>query len=287
MSKTALVTCPDYPRLSADERDLPQALEACGLEADLVSWSDAKVDWQQYSVLLLRTVWNYHLHPEAFQKWLEQVSSIPLLNSQRLVRWNFHKKYLLELAAAGISIVPSFLVEKGTKLDLTHLQRRWPNSAWVLKPAVSASAFETLKTPELSQETIQKFSRRFDLLIQPYLSEIESKGEVSLIYISGRFSHGVLKKPAHGDFRVQSEFGGQTKTYLPGTEELDLAEKTMKFLPETPLYARVDLVSQDSLWFLGELELIEPALFFAFSPGSLDRFAQAVAAQVRVLSESH
>jgi len=48
-------------------------------------------------------------------------------------------------------------------------------------------------------------------LIQQFIPEIQSDGEISLVYIDGQFSHAVLKRPRAGDFRVQQEHGGSPK----------------------------------------------------------------------------
>jgi len=48
--------------------------------------------------------------------------------------------------------------------------------------------------------------------------------------------------------------------------------------PDALVYARVDLVDVDGQPALMELELIEPDLFLRMSPGSVTRFASAVAA---------
>jgi hypothetical protein len=42
-----------------------------------------------------------------------------------------------------------------------------------------------------------------DLLIQPFLASVKTKGEVSLIFIENEFVHAIKKKPTQGDFKVQ------------------------------------------------------------------------------------
>jgi hypothetical protein len=49
-------------------------------------------------------------------------------------------------------------------------------------------------------------------------------------------------------------------------------------LPETPLYARVDVATNnDGIPRLQEIELVEPCLFTSLVPGSAARFARAMA----------
>jgi glutathione synthase/RimK-type ligase-like ATP-grasp enzyme len=42
-----------------------------------------------------------------------------------------------------------------------------------------------------------------DLLVQPFLASVKTKGEVSLIFIEGEFVHAIKKRPTQGDFKVQ------------------------------------------------------------------------------------
>ena len=46
-----------------------------------------------------------------------------------------------------------------------------------------------------------------DMMILPYLPTVESQGETSVVYLGGRVSHVVSKRPRPGDFRCQEEFG--------------------------------------------------------------------------------
>jgi len=69
----------------------------------------------------------------------------------------------------------------------------------------------------------------------------------------------------------------------PAEDELAVAAKALAAAPcGDLLYARVDLIRDGSgSPVLLELELTEPSLFFAHSPGSAARFAQAVRAMLR------
>jgi len=55
------------------------------------------------------------------------------------------------------------------------------------------------------------------------------------------------------------------------------AESILGLIPETPLYARIDLVRDDSDEFcLMELELIEPALYLRMNENAAGLFAETV-----------
>ncbi len=117
-------------------------------------------------------------------------------------------------------------------------------------------------------------------MLQPYLPEISSRGEVSVILINGVFSHSVLKVPADGDFRVQQRAGGTVSTHPDvSTSLIDLAQRAITVAPEPPLYARVDIVDTELYGpVIMELELIEPELFNDTYVGTHTILADAVCA---------
>ena len=66
----------------------------------------------------------------------------------------------------------------------------------------------------------------------------------------------------------------------PTPEEREVATRAMQLAPDELVYARVDLIDVAGQPTLMELELIEPDLFLRMAPGSVERFAAAVAAQL-------
>jgi hypothetical protein len=110
-------------------------------------------------------------------------------------------------------------------------------------------------------------------------SEVE--GEWSLMYFGGVFNHAVKKRPAEGDFRVQSDFGGTAELQTPTEQVLLAAEAAMAALPRPPVFARVDMVDLGTAVLLMELELIEPELFIALAPGASGRLAQAIHSAIK------
>jgi hypothetical protein len=155
----------------------------------------------------------------------------------------------------------------------------------VVKPAVSASARETflVATDDLqgAQARLDRLIEREDLLVQPFMPGIQTEGELSLIYVDGRYSHAVRLLPRDGDFRVQSAFGGTRRRVLPRTAELLVADHVLEVGPRDALYARIDLITdaQGDL-YLAELELIEPCLHLKLCPEAPTRLAEAILARL-------
>lgn len=147
--------------------------------------------------------------------------------------------------------------------------RGWDSA--VVKPAVSASAHR-LKRVFKSEPVVRVNG---PAMVQQFIPEVLTRGEWSLVFIGGGFSHSVVKLPTPGDFRVQSQFGGMVSVAHPNQELVDAANKIVDSLSDIPLYARVDGIECDGGFVLMELELIEPVLFLALG-GSVERFAEAI-----------
>jgi hypothetical protein len=108
----------------------------------------------------------------------------------------------------------------------------------VAKPRVSHSAWQTIRwSPGEGLEDGPEGAA----IIQPYLPEIETKGELSLIYFGGEFSHAVGKVPQPGDFRVQPEYDGIIGACEPEPTRSRRPERILAAVEEDLLYARIDL----------------------------------------------
>ncbi|MFN5877443.1 MAG: hypothetical protein ACK44B_01155, partial [Flavobacteriales bacterium] len=136
----------------------------------------------------------------------------------------------------------------------------------------------------IEHRTLQQLEKLFkeliteeSLMLQEFQHNIMSGGEISLILFNGEYSHSVLKKAKSGDFRVQDDFGGTVHDHSASDDEIAFAVKCLSHCPELPIYARVDLIrdNQNEL-ALGELELIEPELWFRKDPNAAVLFADAL-----------
>jgi glutathione synthase/RimK-type ligase-like ATP-grasp enzyme len=283
-SRLALATCARLPDLAPDDRRLLPHLPALGIAATPAIWNDPEVRWRDFDAVLLRSCWDYHHQVDAFLAWLAMLEAQRVLvwNPPALIRRNVHKGYLRELEAAGHAIVPTAFLERGTRCDLADLRalRGWARDV-VLKPAVSATAFRTLRVQAgepAAQSALDALLADGDTLVQPYLPEVARHGEWSLVFLGGAYSHAILKQPAAGDFRVQEDFGGVSRGTLAAPDVVRQAAAILGSIPEPCLYARVDGLVVDGRLLVMELELTEPSLFLDCDPDAARRLAVAVAA---------
>ena len=117
------------PEGDDDAAPLIAKLEAHGVHAVSAVWDDAAVDWGGFDLVVLRSTWDYAERRDEFLAWIGQLPRV--LNAPAVVRWNTDKRYLAELASAGVAVVPTTFVEPGQAL--TERPGRF-----VVKPAVSA-----------------------------------------------------------------------------------------------------------------------------------------------------
>lgn len=278
----ALVTCAAYPELADDDRLLLPALEAAGFDPVPRCWDEPHEPWARHAAVVVRSCWDYHRRPNEFHAWLDRLTAegARVFNPLPILRWNADKRYLRDLADAGIEVVPTAWVEGRNDGSLAALAgaRGWGQV--VVKPSVSATAFETWRAgPVVTDDDERRFRRltgERPVLVQPYLEEIE-RGEMSLVFLGGRYSHAVLKRPRAGDFRVQIDFGGTVEPIRPDPHVVEAATRVLRAAPGDPVYARVDLCLVAGRVQLMELELLEPALFLATEPAAPARFVEALA----------
>lgn len=285
-ARLAFVTYAALPDLSADDRLAVAALVSRGVDVTAAVWDDPAVRWADFDGVVVRSCWDYHLREAELRAWLDALDAagVRTWNPTPLLRWNMDKSYLREVGARGVPVVPTRWIGAG---DTDALARVLADAGWaraVVKPVVSASAHETWVTTTAqapADETRFRALARRGAMVQGFLDAVVEDGEWSIVFLGGRFSHAVLKRPRAGDFRVQAEKGGSATAMVPPPAILDQAARALAAAPAergAPLYARVDGCVVDGRFVLMELELLEPSLFLGSDPAAPDHFADAIVA---------
>lgn len=284
MNKIGFITCEDLsryfpskknPLLTHDDQLAADYLEAKGFEVQPVIWG-SDLNPKEFNMLVVRSPWDYmDSKPQCdhFFEWLNKLSNekAVLANPYPLLRWNLDKHYLLELQQNGVSIVPTKIYKPEEEIPWNKHFQEWQEI--VFKPTVSAAAKDTYRFTaqnefEAVSEQIKQLRQGRDFMVQPYIKEVATEGEWSFIFIGGQNTHSILKKPKPGGWLVQDELGGSVHWETPPKDYLETAKKVYQKLCELAdrkwqidkiLYARVDILPGQ---YLGELELVEPELFF-------------------------
>jgi glutathione synthase/RimK-type ligase-like ATP-grasp enzyme len=275
-----LATGSNQATLTSSDSLLRDELEARGAQVIAELW-DAIIPKQgDDSLVFLRSTWDYSLRAQEFKQWISAWKRHPfrLWNPPATVLWNLDKLYLRDLARTGIRIPRTAWFEPGETPDVDAFLARDGVDEAVVKPRISASARGTSRvrrSTELAGGDVEQLLAAGSLL-QEFVPEIQTQGEISLIFFGGELSHAVHKHPNTGDFRVQKRFGGRVSFHQATKEESAFGQQVLKTLAVAPLYARVDLVHHANGPMLMELELIEPELYLDLAPSGAARFADEI-----------
>lgn len=284
MTRLALATCQDEPKLFRDEAPLVAALTERGVSADPCIWNDPNIMWASYDAIVIRNTWDYHYHAAEFERWLRQLEAaeMRIINPPSLLRWNMNKRYLQELAECGIAIVPTRFVTD-TAQSLTEILTASSWSDIIIKPIIGASGDDTIRlntSDAASHQTdFERIVRGSGALIQPFMPQIH-EGEWSLIFFKGAFSHAVIKHPATGSIFVHEERGGTTRPITADATTIAAATTVMQQVEALtgiqPVYARVDGLLVEGEFLLMEIECVEPELFMLHNAEAGATFADAL-----------
>ena len=276
------------PALGADDDEpfLLPALRTLGADPAVVVWDDPSLDWAAFDVVVIRSTWDYTMRRDEFLAWVRLTDEVTRLrNRPEVVRWNSDKVYLGDLAGFGLPVVPTWFFAPGADPVMPA------GGPFVVKPTVSAGSRNTARYAPEEQAVAEDHARDLldrgrTIMVQPYVSSVDERGETALIFIGGRYSHAVTKAA----LLLPGERANEDKLFaiekLHATQasaaELEVAETVLDAIPFSRadlLYARVDLVLLDDGPAVLELELVEPSLMLPQAPpGAADRLARAIVA---------
>ena len=272
----ALATCVEVPELDEDGPALLAALAARGVEGVPAVW-DAEVDWGRFDLVVVRSTWDYAERRGEFLDWAARLPRV--LNPLPVLRWSTDKRYLAELEAAGVPVVPTLFLEPGEAFEA-------PAGRFVVKPVFSAGGrasarYEPEEAAAAAAHVEALHAEGRAAMVQPHVDGVERAGEIALVYLGGRYSHAVRKRVSlrRGDPDAPELYLEEAvERAEPSEADLLVAEAALAAAPlQDLLYARVDLVHDPEPLVL-ELELAEPSLYLLYGEGSAERLAELIAA---------
>jgi glutathione synthase/RimK-type ligase-like ATP-grasp enzyme len=283
--RVALVAQFDGVDSHTDGPPMLAALQARGLEAEVVPWGRRDEDWSSWDGVVVRNAWDYVDRREEFLAWAASVAAVTrFANPVPMLEWNSDKRYLRDLEVAGVPIVPTVWVGPRERLP------RWRWEELVVKPAVSAGSRGAARHDGSDRDGVAAHVEAIHAvgdtaMLQPFLSDVDRVGEFGTYVFGGRVSHAITKSavlrpgaPPPADFSLaHGQVGRRTELTA---ELIGFATDVLARLPASvgsPLYARVDaLRGGDGRLVLLELEVFEPFLFLETDPEAAVRFARAV-----------
>lgn len=220
-------------RLYPDPDWLPlrEALADRRIDNKRVAWDDPEVAWERFDLVVVRSTWDSVERPSEYQSWAGAVAAATRLqNEPNALAWNLDKSHLIDLERAGIPVVPTTWVPRGTA---------WAPPPWpfVVKPAISGGGRETARYDGDSHAAIGHVARLHaqerSVMVQPYLHAIDDRGETKMVFIGGSFSHatrvGPLLAPGAGVMERPWETPVRVAPERPSRAELALAAAVMAY----------------------------------------------------------
>ena len=293
-ARVAIATAAEFPDLDDDGPVMLAALKRCGIAGEPAVWTDPRIDWAAYDLVVVRSTWDYAPRRDEFVAWAQRVEEVSrLANSAAVIEWNTDKTYLRALDEAGLPVIATDWLSPGDTF-VPPVQ-----GEYVVKPAVSAGSVDTdrFRAGEHDELAVAHAAAILasgrTVMVQPYLHEVDTAGETALLYIGGEFSHAIRKGP------MLTPAGGpiadlykaeEIQPREPSPAELAVGERVLDALDGLApvgraglLYSRVDVVpGHDGEPTLMELELTEPSMFLVEDgtggTASAERFAAAVEA---------
>ncbi|MEA2194639.1 MAG: hypothetical protein QOG42_1073 [Solirubrobacteraceae bacterium] len=284
----AIATCPEHAALDDEGRELLAALRALGVDVRPAVWSEEPDGgWGRYDLVVVRQTWDYTFALPRFLAWAQDVGAGRLLNPPEVVAWNADKRYLADLARAGINTIATEQLAPGAALTP-------PPGRFVVKPAVAGGArgaqvFDGERHAQARAHVATLHAAGQDLLVHPYLDAVDGdEGETALVFVDGELSHAMHKGPllALDLPAVQTGFRAEQMSRTePASDVVALGRRVLAGVHERfggpLLYARVDVLRDaGGAPAVLELELIEPSLFLDYAPGSAQALARAIVARV-------
>ncbi|HEX7353064.1 hypothetical protein [Brachybacterium sp.] len=301
MTRIGIVTTDPAFFTGADpERDsapLVAALRERGVQADAVVWrgtaAGSAEDLTAFDLLVLRSPWDYALHPAEFDAWLERAeTSTRVLNEPDLVRWNMDKRYLAQLEAAGIAVVPTAYCADEASVRAA-LAEAADGSHVVLKPTVGAGSqhagLHAADDPAALELARTILATGCEVMVQPEVPELSAGEEKAVYTLDGSFTHAIAKGAllARGGGLRGGVYREAPQAVVATDAERDFAERVLTAVTAatglpTPLYGRIDLVdtAEHGLVLL-EAELFEPTFNLHLAPEVVELFTEAILARAR------
>lgn len=199
-----------------------------------------------------------------------------VINAKATIRSNIDKSYLLELAASGVPVIPSYRLStaRGSHspselADIANALHAMGKSA-VLKPlrAERGDGIFKLDATDGIEHWRAALSRIEPslYLAKEYMPSVRD-GERSLAYLGHEFQHAVIEYPNPKDpdeFRCNESLGGKVAPYEPSLEELAVAARVLtccEALGWPVRFSRIDLIPSARRPLLMEAELLNPSVY--------------------------
>ena len=205
-----IATCSEYPHPTPNLEALVSALRAQGMDAAYLPWKTTPLEtFIETDAVLPLCCWDYYDDPGRFLAWIDALEArgARLLNPPELLRWNFRKTYLLEMAAVGLVVPKTIRITDTSPEAIAQAMQREGWRTAVLKPISSQNGhgIQKLEWADRAQWSVEGMTG--DMLLQEFQEDIGALGETTMTFIDGVFSHAVRRLLKAGEWRANPQYG--------------------------------------------------------------------------------
>lgn len=269
----AILSAKKWQNKVSDDIFLKQELIKHNFNAKIIAWEE-DIDYHNFDLVVVRSIWGYEKNMATFEKFLNKLleKNVQVLNDISIMKNNYGKeKQFRLLDKYDIPHVETIFIPACCK-DIALEVKENLTEEMIIKPSISASGNNTYLINSASKrknslslkEVNSKFksiNKTTSLMLQPFMKEID-EGEISLIYIDGKFSHAIMRFPS-----LFNNYKGISYISNVPKELFSLGAKVLKIKEyQNALFERIDVVKVDDKYIVMELELVEPDFFIRNIP---------------------
>lgn len=250
--KIGIVSNDKFINSIREDKNIQKCLIDMGINAQIISWENDRMDYSKFDCLILRSVWGYQYNYKKFKNWLDKLKTkkIVIFNDVDTIKNNIRKDIQFQILDK-YNIPHIETIFQKDKLNLSNFK-----SDYVVKPIISGSGCNTSKISDANLKKLEEIILEEDngIMIQPYEKSIQN-GEFSIVYIDGINTHNMIRYP--GIFYKKEK---TKQIYDVPSNVIDLANR-VKNIPEYKnlLYMRIDIIDSSDPKIM-EVELAEPDL---------------------------
>lgn len=196
-----------------------------------------------------------------FQRLGESYPGV-VINDPAAVRYGMNKRYLHSLDQSGYPVVPSRFFDATVTYEHVLTNIPWEAVEAVIKPVSGECGNSVVKLLDADEHFLRRKQTKVKgWVVQKFLPGIH-EGEVSLIFVGGKYLGGVRKIPRDGDFRVNERWSPTYEPFSPAMAQLDLAREILAGWPHATHLARIDMVRDGTAWMVLEVETVNPGFLY-------------------------
>lgn len=295
MKRVGIVTCKKRKNKVDDDILLKEALEKEKIIVDILVWDDNAVTWTDYDLLIIRSIWDYHLKLKKFIEWLEflKQNNIKTINKCDEIINNFNKDLQYYYLFKSGYLLNKRFVYYQKKFKMFYLSvinecQSFGEDSLVLKPIVGASSYNVFKynkngVKEKNALSLKRVAKKIyrqmkknnvrGIVIEPFTKEIQ-KGEYSVILINKEIEYCIKRYPSRFQERKKTTYVKKIPKQLV---ECINSLSNIDF----PLYSRIDFVLGKNKPIIMEFELTDPDLYIrnlniSLQKNVLNKFASII-----------